>query len=208
MENAIIYELIGYVASVLVAISLMMSNIVRLRVVNLIGAATFSLYGMLIGSVPVAAMNGFIVLINMYYLWKIYTSDEYFKILKISPENEYLRTFLDFYKEQIKKYQPGFSSSFNGTDMNLFVLRNMVPAGLLIGELEEDGRLHVKLDFVVPQYRDFKIGEYLFRDKLDYFRKKGVKEIISDAGSKQHNRYLEEMGFKKKEDSGIYQLTV
>ena len=42
METYVIYEIIGYVASVLVAVSLMMSKIVQLRIVNLIGAATFS----------------------------------------------------------------------------------------------------------------------------------------------------------------------
>ena len=208
METSIIYEIIGYAASVLVAVSLMMSKIVRLRIVNLVGSATFSLYGILIGSIPVAGMNGFIVLINIYYLWKIYSSDEYFKILKISPESEYLQTFIDFYKDQIKKYQPGFLSTESDCNMNLFVLRNMVPAGLLIGNLEENGKLILKLDFVVPQYRDFKIGEYLFHDKLDYFREKGVEEIVSGSGSNQHNRYLEEMGFQKKKDSEIYQLKV
>jgi len=70
METHLIYELIGYAASLLVAISLMMSAIVKLRVVNMIGAFTFAIYGVLIGSIPVAAMNGFIVLINIYFLFK------------------------------------------------------------------------------------------------------------------------------------------
>ena len=85
METTVIYEIIGYVASLLVAISLMMSNIIQLRIVNMIGAATFSVYGILIGSIPVAGMNGFIVFINIYYLTKIYSAVEYFRFLRSLP---------------------------------------------------------------------------------------------------------------------------
>ncbi|AVT48496.1 MULTISPECIES: YgjV family protein [Shewanella] len=72
MDNAIIWEWVGYLASVVVAISLMMSNIKKLRWWNLIGAALFVAYGVAIGAYPVALVNFFIVLIDTYYLVKLY----------------------------------------------------------------------------------------------------------------------------------------
>lgn len=72
MDNATIWEWVGYLASVVVAISLMMSNIKKLRWWNLIGAALFVAYGMAIGAYPVALVNFFIVLIDTYYLVKFY----------------------------------------------------------------------------------------------------------------------------------------
>jgi len=196
MDTYIIYEIIGYAASVIVAVSLMMNKIVKLRIVNLIGAAIFSLYGILIGSIPVAAMNGFIVLINIYYLSKIYRDVEYFKLLKVSANSDYLEAFLNFYSVQIKKFQPDFFNEARNSDLNLFVLRDMVPAGLLMGKIEHNGKLAVQLDFVVPKYRDFKIGTFLFEDNGTYFREKGIREVISKPGSEKHNKYLREMGFK------------
>lgn len=68
MNPTLAYEIVGYIASALVAVSLMMSSIFRLRVINLVGAALFTVYGLLIGAYPVAAMNLFIVLIDLYYL--------------------------------------------------------------------------------------------------------------------------------------------
>lgn len=65
-------ELFGYLGSILVAVSLMMSNIVWLRWINLVGASIFSSYGLLIGAWPVAMLNGFIVLIDIYHLHYIY----------------------------------------------------------------------------------------------------------------------------------------
>lgn len=203
METTVIYELIGYAASLLVAISLMMSKIVKLRIVNLIGSATFSLYGILIGSIPVAGMNGFIVLINIYYLIKIYTADEYFKLLKVAPGSDYLDAFIDFHKKQIKTFQPDFSLEAPH-QFNVFVLRDMVPAGLLMGNLNKEGVLSVNLDFVLPQYRDFKIGSFLFDEKVDFFKSHGVEKLEASPGIDQHNVYLEEMGFYQKD--GVYLL--
>lgn len=72
MESATIWEWVGYLASVVVAISLMMSNIKKLRWWNLIGAALFVVYGVAIDAYPVALVNFFIVLIDIYYLVKLY----------------------------------------------------------------------------------------------------------------------------------------
>ena len=72
MDNATIWEWVGYLASVVVAISLMMSSIKKLRWWNLIGAALFVAYGIAISAYPVALVNFFIVLIDAYYLIKLY----------------------------------------------------------------------------------------------------------------------------------------
>jgi hypothetical protein len=80
MDSSMIYEIIGYVASVLVAISLMMRSVLKLRVINLLGAAVFALYGLLIGAYPVAVMNLFIVLIDLYYLREFITAKGYFSL--------------------------------------------------------------------------------------------------------------------------------
>ncbi|MBY6188148.1 YgjV family protein [Marinobacter hydrocarbonoclasticus] len=72
MEMATVWEWIGYAASIVVAYSLMMSNIKKLRWWNLVGAALFVVYGLAITAYPVALVNGFIVFIDAYYLYKIY----------------------------------------------------------------------------------------------------------------------------------------
>ncbi|MBV7316836.1 YgjV family protein [Shewanella sp. NIFS-20-20] len=65
-------EILGYFASVMVAISLMMKNIVWLRWLNFVGCVAFSIYGILIAAWPVAGMNAFVAGINIYHLIKIY----------------------------------------------------------------------------------------------------------------------------------------
>lgn len=62
---------IGYAASLMVAVSLAMKKIVSLRVFNFIGCILFVFYGVMIQSWPVVITNGFIAVINIWYLFKI-----------------------------------------------------------------------------------------------------------------------------------------
>ena len=208
MSQAMVLELVGYVASALVAVSLMMSSILRLRVINLVGSATFTVYGAMIGAYPVAVVNGFIVLINLYYLRGMLRTKEYFRLLEVRPDSEYLGAFLGYHADEIRRFLPGFAFDAAATDLVVFVLRDMVPAGLLLGRVR-DGALHVTLDFVIPQYRDFKIGRYLFAEEAEFFRARGIREIVSPAGNAQHAAYLQRMGFTPAAgDAGTYRLAV
>jgi hypothetical protein len=195
MDLHLLYELVGYAASALVAVSLMMKSIRRLRVYNLVGALAFTAYGLLIGAYPVAAVNLFIVFINLYYLRQMAATREYFDLLRIQPDSEYLRSFLEFHREDIQRFAPGFAYAPGERSLQFFVLRDMVPAGLFIGEADPEGCLRVKLDYVIPQYRDLQTGRYVFGAQADFFRALGIDEIYSDPGNPTHTAYLRRMGF-------------
>lgn len=189
------YELVGYAASVLVAISLMMSSILRLRIINLIGAALFSAYGVLIGAAPVAVVNLFIVGINIFHLWRIYGSKEYFRILEVSGDSKYLDHYLALKRADIERYDPGFTLPPPQERIALFVLRDVIPAGVFVGEQHHDC-MDVRLDYVLPGYRDFKIGAFLFDESSAFFRARGIRRLAARARTDAHARYLRRMGFE------------
>lgn len=56
-------------------------------------------------------------------------------------------------------------------------------------------RLRVLLDFVTPAYRDFMTGRYVFREQAEFFRARGIEEIVSAPGSRRHAAYLRRIGF-------------
>jgi len=68
MDTVMSFEMLGYLASVFVAVSLTMRSLTKLRVINLIGSLLFTAYGLIISAYPVAVVNAFIVLVNIYYL--------------------------------------------------------------------------------------------------------------------------------------------
>ncbi|MCG8485199.1 MAG: hypothetical protein MJA31_17950, partial [Clostridia bacterium] len=165
--------------------------------INLIGSGIFSLYGFLIGALPVGLMNLGIGLINIYHLIKIYRTKEYFKMLPIEDNSQYFNYFLDFYKNEIEKYSNKSKANFNNSDISFFILRSMVPAGIFIGSRYNENTLNVDLDFVIPEYRDFKIGTYIFEHNKQYFIEKGYSNFISFSSKDEHIKYLKRMGFKE-----------
>ena len=64
-------EYVGYAASLMIAISLMMKDIVKLRVLNSIGCLFFVIYGITVGAYPVAIANIAIIVINFYNLYTL-----------------------------------------------------------------------------------------------------------------------------------------
>ncbi len=207
MTRPLSLEILGYAASALIATSLMMRSIVRLRVINLAGAATFSLYGFLIGAYPVGILNLLTASINVVQLVRLRRRQELFRILEVRPESQYLSYFLELQDAEIRKFIPQFRFDAGSTNLALFVLRDLVPAGLLLGEVR-DGILRVDLDYAVPQYRDLKIGQFLFGDQIEFLRAQGVREILSPAGVGEHPRYLQRMGFRPVGDGEHYRFTL
>lgn len=205
------YALIGYLGSGLVATGLMMSSIIKLRFFSLGGAICFVIYGLLIRAYPVAMLNTFIILIHLYHLHDAFTAKEYFKLLAIQPQSEYLSFFLEFYAAEIKKFLPDFSYSPVPEQWTFLVLRDMVPAGLFIAAPYADEALMIKIDFVIPGYRDFKVGQFLFTEKAALFKEKGVGKIFSAPGTPKHEGYLQRMGFvpdNTQVDEDLYSLTI
>jgi len=204
-----IKEIIGYIASILIAISLMMSSVLKLRVINLIGALFFTAYGLLIRAYPVAVVNFLIVLIDIYYLVQMLSSKEFFELLAVNPGSEYLASFLSHYAKDIQKFQPGFTFQPGENLLAFFVLRNMVPAGLMLGEIRGGDSLHVLLDYAIPGYRDLKIGRFLYQQHAEDFRSRGVHKIYAPPGTKPQAKYLEQMAFqmeKDAQDNPVYSL--
>lgn len=63
-------EAIGILATVFVLISFLFRNPKQIRIVNIIGAILFVVYGILISSLSVWLLNGALIAIHIYYLCK------------------------------------------------------------------------------------------------------------------------------------------
>lgn len=188
-------EWIGYIGSVIVAISLTMTSMVKLRWLNFIGALIFTIYGVAIQAIPVALVNGFITIIDVYYLYKMYTTKDYFKIMESNNDATYLNSFLSFYEARIKKHFPEFSTPIDNDAIVLFILRNMAIAGVFIAHKENENTLMVDLDYAIPSYQDFKTGRFLFIKNSGRFTDKGITQLKVKPSTKSQIKYYSKMGF-------------
>lgn len=193
-------ELIGYLASALIVASLLMASVLRLRVVNLVGALVFTTYGVLISSPPVWLANGAIVLIDIYYLWRLLrdrSRSAYFEIVATDPSAAVLERFVTFHRDDIRESQPGFEG-VRDDHLAWFVLRDAVPVGAVLARHVGDVG-HLDLDYVTPEHRDFTAGQILFGDS-GALRGAGFRQVSAHGTTSMHRRYLARMGFAEHGD--------
>jgi hypothetical protein len=209
MNSDFLLEAVGYAASALIIVSITQTSILRLRLLGLAGSLTFLFYALAIGAYPIAVVNAVAAAIHIWYLRKLIRhKDEVFRVLHVLPTSRYLVDFLDFYSDEIRgRLQPEFVYTPRPDQLAAFVLRDMVPAGLLIGQPMPDGTLRIDLDFVIPQYRDFKIGKYIYSSDSDLFDGPAPTCVWTDASNRDHAGYLERMGFVERADMpGRYEI--
>jgi hypothetical protein len=197
-------EYIGYVASVVIAISMTMRSIVKFRWINLAGAILFSTYGFVIGSLPVGLLNGFIVVVDMYYLYQIYGKQEQvFEILEVAPDSRYLLRFLDFHRHDIQKFFQDFSYIPDSETKCYLTLRDMAVSGVFLAHTETAKELNVALDYVLPEYRDFKNGRFVYGQLNKKLAETGVEVVRVESSNPAFIKYLKKLGFTKAETVGF-----
>ncbi|MCH7788980.1 MAG: hypothetical protein IH940_06010 [Acidobacteria bacterium] len=211
METDITLEIVGYVASVLIILSITQKSILRLRALGLAGALTFLVYSLAIGAYPIAVVNVIAAAVHGWYLRQLIARKaEVFRVLHVNPDSAYLLDFLAFYNDEIEgHFQPEFVYQPNDDQVTAFILRDMVPAGLFIGEAADDGTFEVKLDFVIPQYRDFRIGRYVYAPGSALLTGIAPSCVWATASNPDHGNYLRRVGFTECPDqSGRYEIGI
>ena len=188
-----IIEAVGYLGSALVLVSFLMSSVVKLRVVNAVGSTIFAVYALIIHSYPTAVMNICLVLINLYYLWKLRNSEPNYRLVTMGAEDGFVDFFLTEYREDIVQCFPGRTWDQGEMNRAYLVCHGDVPAGLLLGK-EHNGVLDVALDSSPPAYRDSSEGRYL----IEHLPQEGLKRLRYDHPEPGHLGYLKKMGYVQK----------
>ena len=202
-------EIVGYIGSLIVVVSLTMTSVVRLRALSLLGSFTFIAYGLLIDSVPIVITNAAIALINVWFLAREFSPRSSrgrdLGVSQIRADSPFLVDFVEFHIDDIRGFQPDFVMPA-GPDVVAFMMtRDGLPAGLLVGR-RDGNRLMIDLDYVLAAYRDSRIGRWLFGDGAAVFRDDGVEVLSADGPNEAHAKYLERMGFEKTD--GHYELSI
>ena len=196
-------EMIGYLGSVLVGISLMMPSLVRLRIINSVGCLVFVLYGILIHAYPIAILNGFIFGINVFHLIRMFRQKDYFQLVEISHDSTYLNNLLEFYGNEIALIYPDYDHGMQVNQPTYLVLRNMVPAGVFVYQMN-GAQAKILLDYVIPMYRDFRVAHFVYHEKAGYFHQQGIERFVAAPGRASHAKYLKRMDFRL--EGGMYAL--
>ncbi|MBR6535259.1 MAG: YgjV family protein [Clostridia bacterium] len=187
----IIYEIIGYIGTALVLFSMMMTSVVKLRLVNILGSLFSMTYALLAGAYPVALLNAGLIIINLFQLIRYKMHRRSFKALRVSQNDESFKYFMSLFDENIKKFFPSFSLNVTDKTQIYMIYDQSEAVGVLTAEV--DGKIAViSLDYTTPKYRDTSVAKFLF----SYLKKNGIKQFETPYGTPEHNKYLMKMGFE------------
>lgn len=195
---------IGYLASAFLAYSLIVSNALRFRWLNIAGCLLFITYGFLIDAFPVMLANSILFFINLYQLLVLLKSKETFELLPFESEGILVQRFVEFYASDIELFFPGFKFSKEENKLSFVVLRDLVIANVFVATIDEQGEAKVKLNYTVKHYRDYKVGRFIFEREKEFLQSNGIKKIVYEGmQNKQHLRFLKVMGFEECTQNGL-----
>lgn len=193
MDPSTIIEAVGYLGSILVLVSFLMTSVVKLRIVNTVGSLIFAVYALIIHSYPTAIMNFCLVLINIRFLLKLRSNKAPdYRLVSVGSSEGYVTDFLTQHREDIAACFPGRTWDPTAVNRAWLCCFGEAPAGLLMGT-EENGVLNIALDYTTPAYRDCSVGKFL-ADRLPAQGISALRYARPEAG---HVDYLEKMGYMK-----------
>ena len=199
MSKEFLIEMIGYLGSLLVLISFIMTSVVKLRIINTIGSIIFTIYAIIIKSYPTAIMNAVIIFINIHYLYRMLKTEKEYDVVKMESDDSFIDYFINHHRIELDKY-------FDDIDPKkwnyVYVpFADEKPVGLTAGHLDGD-ELDLLMDFTCPEYRDFSIGDRVFRKIAE----DGVNKIIFDCKLEGFEDYIKKFNFEYEDGRYIKKL--
>lgn len=196
MNYTNLVELIGYLGSLLIAVSLSMKSLWKLRVINFIGSSFFAVYGYLIGAVPIFVVNSYIAVMNVWYLIDYRRNTACFVIDSLESVGEcYFKKFYGFYEDDIRAHFPSVSYDDLKSGESSILFRNMIPVGIFSIRMLGEGRARIIMDYIVPEFRDFKFGLHIYHQKSYLFRDRQINRLEAVSNVVTHQKYLLKLGF-------------
>lgn len=190
----------GYLASVLLAIGLLVNNDLKFRWLNTGGNVAFIIYGLVLGAVPIILTNSILLAINLFYLYKIYNRKEHFELLEFENGGVMIDRFLSFYQPDIVVHFPYFKREHLEGKLNFVVLRDLVIANIFSARLDNNGSAEIIINYTVTKYRDYKVGRFIFDKEKSHLVSKGVKTLYyKSVANRRHKKFLSVMGFTMQE---------
>jgi hypothetical protein len=198
-------EIIGWISSGLVIVSLAQARVLRFRVLNLAGAVLAVGYNTVLGIWPFVAMNAAIAVIDIYWLRRLFAErhdPSAYSVVEVGPTDAYLAHVIATHLDDIHRFQPAYSAPSTDEPRWAFVVqREAETVGAVVLRDSGAGTAVVELDYVTPRFRDFTPGEFVYRSS-DVFARHGVARLVAGPDLASQGEYLERVGFR--DDAGTW----
>lgn len=198
-------EIVGWVGSALVIVSLAQARVLRFRVLNLVGAALAVVYNVALAIWPFAAMNLIIAVIDVYWLRRLLVERHdpaAYSVVEVGPGDAYLEHVIDVHLGDIRRFQPTYAAPRGDTPRWAFLVqRDAETVGAVVVRDAGGGEAVVELDYVTERFRDCTPGEFVY-GRSGVFAEHGVHRLLAGTELATHTSYLRRVGFR--DESGTW----
>ena len=187
-------DILGWGGSALLVYSLLQTRLLRLRSLNAIACVILIVFNAMLEVWPMVGMNTVLAFINLWFIIRMLREahdDTVFEVLEVSPSDAYLLHVLRVHRDDIARYNPGFTI-IPGDDHEAFLVqKGDETVGVVLVRLDGD-TAEVLLDYVTPRYRDFSPGEFVWR-RSGLLTDRGVRHVVTPPG--MVGAYYSRIGF-------------
>lgn len=198
--NSTLLEVIGWVGSAVLVVSLLQTNLHRLRWINLVGCLVLIGYNGVVGVWPMVGLNVVLAAINVWYLARAHRDrhdERAYEVLEVDGDDTYLRHVLRVHAADIQRWQPGFVHDPAAGDEAFLVLTGDETVGVVIVRPGPEREARIILDHVTARYRDRTPAEFVFGEHGP-FRQRGFTLVRTPPGMR--NPYYDRLGFTSEGD--------
>lgn len=199
------WEIIGWTGSALVVISLVVPSVRRFRRLNLAGSLIATVYNVVFGIWPYAAMNAVITLIDAYWLLRLRREGERrYAVCAVEPGSPLVARFLERNGRGIAAAYPAFrAGDLDGAAAFVTLWEDEVVGLFAMSRADGEGR--VLVDFVTDRFRDLKPGRALYADPA--LAEGGTRRLVVDLAAVTDAAYFEAQGFTRCDGRLVRELT-
>jgi hypothetical protein len=197
-------DLLGWAGSALLVYSVLQTRILRLRLFNCVASAVLVIFNAAIAVWPMVGLDVALTAINGYYIVRLLRGRHdlrTYQVAEVQPTEGYLRHLLHSFETDIRRFNPGFTPS----EADGVVLTGAETVGVVLARDAGDGSAQVELDYVLPKYRDFCPGEFVYR-RSGVFAARGYRRVIAPPRMLGAEDYLTKVGFRSKGEAMVLEL--
>lgn len=205
-----VLEVIGWAGSALLVFSILQTRVMRFRVLNAVACLVLIGYNAAISVWPMVGMNVVLVVINLWIIRRLLRErhdDRAYDAVPIGVDEPLLRHLLGRHSEDLRAFNPDLPSDVAAEAEHAFLVTtgDEIVGVVLSRAGTEPGEQQVLLDYVLPPYRDFTPGEFVFRPGGP-FTALGTRRVVASPGMAASERYLRAIGFADLDGRQVLEL--
>lgn len=189
---SVVLEIIGYAGALLVLLSFVTASDFKMHMLSVLGSMAFVIYGVIGEVYPFALLGAILIAIHLYLLIHTIRHLDSFSLLPVSGQDPSCQHFLSYYASDIAGFFPDFHTEVSH-DLAFMVYHDATPVGIFLANQISEYEIEVVLDYAVPKFRDYSIGQFLYR-QLSHM---GYHKAIFHGEYEKHTKYLKKLEFTR-----------